>query len=217
MIKILGEKNSLKTLGLVNFQLTEETFEILVSSLESAEYLRELDISWNHLKANSFSKLFTHLETNQQLVYLNLSYNNLFEDFKDYKEVAKFKTITLKNGKKKKVKVAAKDDFEYTEFDEEKDKTEEFNEPLSRNAKRALEHLCRFIRRNPVLNHVDLSHCGMNEQMLWYFGRTLRRAKSLRGLHLSGNPGITERLIEYLRDRIHCKTDKSERNYIALG
>ena len=95
--------------------------------------------------------------------------------------------------------------------------TEVFNEPLSRNAKRAMENLCRFIRRNTVLNHVDLSYCGMNEQMLWYFGRTLRRSKSIRGLHLSSNPGITERLIEYFKDRMHCKTDNAVRNYIPLG
>lgn len=150
-------------------------------------------------------------------MYLNLSYNILFEEHRDEKVVEKFKMVKNKAGKMVKKKIIEKDDFEYTEFDEEKDQVEAFNEPLSKNTRKALENLCRFIRRNTVLNHVDLSHCGMNEQMLWYFGRTLRRAKSLRGLHLSGNPGITERLIEYMKDRIHCKTENPVRNYIALG
>jgi hypothetical protein len=40
--------------------------------------------------------------------------------------------------------------------------------------------------------------------MLWYFGRALRRSKSLRGLHLSGNPGITSKLKAFLKERLRC-------------
>lgn len=67
-----------------------------------------------------------------------------------------------------------------------------------------MENLTNFIKRNNYLIHADLSNTGLNERALWYFGRAMRRSKSIRGLHLSGNPGITPRLIEYLKNRAHC-------------
>ena len=75
------------------------------------------------------------------------------------------------------------------------------------NARIAIENLCKFIKRSTNLIHADFSHTGLSEKQLWYFGRTMRRSKSLRALHLSGNPGITERLVEFLGKRIHCIDD----------
>ena len=45
--------------------------------------------------------------------------------------------------------------------------------------------------------------------MIWAFGRALRRAKSLRVVHLSGNPGLsledkTKVLVKYLVERSHA-------------
>lgn len=54
----------------------------------------------------------------------------------------------------------------------------------------------------------------MSEQILWYFGKALRRTKSLRAIHLSGNPGISQRLIDYLKIRVHCSAEEEERNTI---
>jgi hypothetical protein len=48
----------------------------------------------------------------------------------------------------------------------------------------------------------------MSEKILWYFGKALRRTKSLRAIHLSGNPGITKRLIDYLKKRVHCAEEE---------
>ena len=38
---------------------------------------------------------------------------------------------------------------------------------------------------------------------MWHFGEALKRSKSLRAIHLSGNPGITIELVEHLVKRIH--------------
>lgn len=52
--------------------------------------------------------------------------------------------------------------------------------------------------------HLDLSNTGLVEKQLWLFGSTLRRSYQLRGLHLSGNPGITSQLKGYLFKRARC-------------
>lgn len=75
LIKILLKKNSLKKLGLVDFSLTEASFETFCNLVENAPYLIEVDVSWNQLKPHSFSKLLSTLAINNKLMYLNLSWN----------------------------------------------------------------------------------------------------------------------------------------------
>ena len=75
---------------------------------------------------------------------------------------------------------------------------------LEKNRPEEIGFICEFIKKNKNLIHVDLSHCGLSELNMWFFGRTLRRAKSLRVIHLSGNPGITTALIDFLHTRTHA-------------
>jgi hypothetical protein len=139
-------------------------------------------------------------------MYLNLSWNQLLED----SIVTRAVEPPAQDKKKKRRKKKEKDLFLYTTFDDEKDQTDVFTGELSKNATQAIENLCNFIKRNKVLVHADFSHTGLSEKMLWYFGRTLRRSKSIRALHLSGNPGITDRLKAYLSERAHCKVDEGD-------
>ena len=100
-------------------------------------------------------------------------------------------------------------------FDDEKDQTDVWSaelEKMSRNERMATEDLCKFIRKNRELIHVDLSYAGLSEVQLWYFGRVMRRAKSVRSLHLTGNrkidkESITPRLTKYLHARAHCSPE----------
>lgn len=50
---------------------------------------------------------------------------------------------------------------------------------------------------------MDLSNTGLTEPMMVHFGQALRRAKSLRSIHLCGNIGVTQSLVEYLTERTH--------------
>jgi hypothetical protein len=61
------------------------------------------------------------------------------------------------------------------------------------------------MKYNKNLLHLDISSTGLSEAMLWFIGAALRRAKSLISLHLSGNPGVTPALKEYLHKRVRCK------------
>ena len=70
-----------------------------------------------------------------------------------------------------------------------------------------MDLLSSFIKMNKRLVHLDLSNCGMSYVMLEQFGKTLKRAKGLRAIHLSGNPGLQgdknkEKLVNWLVHRM---------------
>ena len=65
--------------------------------------------------------------------------------------------------------------------------------------------LCKFIKMNSKLMHLNLSGMGMTQPMMNQFGRALRRTKSMVSLHLSGNNGNNEELRTALFERAHMK------------
>ena len=77
-----------------------------------------------------------------------------------------------------------------------------------------MNNLSTFIKMNKKLVHLDLSSCGLSGLMIEQFGKALRRAKGLRSIHLSGNPGLQgekdkERIVDWLVKRAHgIKVDK---------
>ena len=64
---------------------------------------------------------------------------------------------------------------------------------------------------------MDLSNTGMGEYAIQNIGATLRRAKSLRSVHLCGNPGITNRVIDYIVKRAHCVKDDGVINVVDIN
>ena len=63
----------------------------------------------------------------------------------------------------------------------------QFQEEMTANDREIIQNLCKFIKYNQRLLHVDLSHTNMTRMMLYEFGPALRRSKSMIALHLSGN------------------------------
>ena len=70
---------------------------------------------------------------------------------------------------------------------------------------RAIMKLCKFIKMNSKLMHLNLSGMGMTQPMMNQFGKAIRRTKSLISLHLSQNNGNNESLREALNIRAHIK------------
>ena len=58
---------------------------------------------------------------------------------------------------------------------------------------------------NTNLVHLNLSSCGMTEEMLLEFGTAMRRTKSMTSLHLSGNPGDTPEVRAAICERARVK------------
>ena len=72
-----------------------------------------------------------------------------------------------------------------------------------------LDCLKDFIKYNLHLVTLNLENTGMNQQAIAYVVGFLRKCQALRCLHLSANEGITVKLTDWIRDRIHAKI-KSE-------
>jgi hypothetical protein len=59
-----------------------------------------------------------------------------------------------------------------------------------------------MIRQNTKLIHLNLQNTGLNQQILVDLVRAVKRAKSLLGLHLGMNPGVTEEVRRFWEQRI---------------
>ena len=49
-----------------------------------------------------------------------------------------------------------------------------------------------FLRYNKKLIHLDLTATNLSESAILHILPAIKRAKSLQGIHLSGNPGVTD-------------------------
>ena len=77
--------------------------------------------------------------------------------------------------------------------------------------------LSKFIKYNPNLHHLDVQCCGLTKHILKEIAIALRKSRSLIGIHLSENPGLSAEIKEFIRERVHCKpSDFEENNMIDL-
>ena len=53
------------------------------------------------------------------------------------------------------------------------------------------EHMFTFLKSNRRLIHLDLTATNLSETAMLQILPAIKRAKSLQGIHLSGNPGVT--------------------------
>jgi len=65
--------------------------------------------------------------------------------------------------------------------------------------------LSGFIKYNAKLVHIDLQTNRLPAPIIRQLGHILTRATSLQAIHLCGNEGITEEMIEWLVNRIRAK------------
>ena len=79
--------------------------------------------------------------------------------------------------------------------------------PLSEKNQLFMDSLKNFIKYNPYLVHLDLQTTGLSAPIIRLIGHMITRATGLQCIHLCGNEGITDDMIEWLRKRIHAKED----------
>ena len=68
-----------------------------------------------------------------------------------------------------------------------------------------MDYLEQFCKYNINLKHVNLSCTNLLKPALVYIGNFMRKAQSLRVMHLTGNPASTPEMGQWLRERIHAK------------
>lgn len=57
---------------------------------------------------------------------------------------------------------------------------------------RVMQQLVTFLRSNKKLIHLDLSATNLGEGAILHILPAIKKARSLQGIHLSGNPGVTD-------------------------
>ena len=67
------------------------------------------------------------------------------------------------------------------------------------------DHLFTFLKTNKKLIHLDLTATNLSENAMLQILPAIRKAKSMQGIHLSGNPGITEHFKNEVRSLLKTK------------
>ena len=62
-----------------------------------------------------------------------------------------------------------------------------------------------FIKYNTKLTHLNIERCGLIAPAIIFITGLLRKSQALRCLHLCGNMGLSQELVEWMRHRIHAK------------
>lgn len=99
---------------------------------------------------------------------------------------------------------------------------EEYALWLEKKEREALPHfevvvaecLSNLIKYSPHLHHLDLVACGLTKYIFKEIAKALRKSRSLVGIHLSENPGLTDETKTFLFDRVHAKKSDFDNNNI---
>ena len=78
-----SRKNFIKSLSLVNVNLSNMNCKELCNLIQRARYLIHLDISWNSLRISDMHTLIEVISENRTLQWLNLSFNQLADKFQE--------------------------------------------------------------------------------------------------------------------------------------
>ena len=119
-----------KRFGLVNAHVEDDMMDSLCLFTQESPYLEEIDISYNKLKPSSFGKLMNTLATNNQLMYINLSWNFLLDQHEfnhtnlDYSEIQRMQIEPISDFSAAR---KTKEDVYYEPFDYEKDRLDVFH------------------------------------------------------------------------------------------
>ena len=96
-----SDLRKLKVLALVNVNMSDRQFALLIDLVKESDMLRQLDVSWCGVSQSCIARLFAEaLKGNTQLTHLALAYNELHEQTKQRhlsEKEATRKTLTQEN------------------------------------------------------------------------------------------------------------------------
>ena len=166
----------------------------LATLVEQSRTLRELDISWNLLKPQSYINLIRSLGENRMLLSLNLSWNSIV----DGKELV---VDEFSPAPKQPLSARNLRQMMHNSRSPRSNKDAPWHEiehRFSELSTQVVDSLCSLIKRNKRLQHVNLEGTGLSEYMLLQIANAISRAKSLVSIHLCSNPGTSQRLKDFI-------------------
>ena len=81
-------------------------------------------------------------------------------------------------------------------------------ETMSFQAMVATEALYKLLRRNPKLQHMDLTRNNLSQIMIARIALGAKCSKACVSVHFSDNPGVSLALKTYLNGRMKCALEK---------
>ena len=154
----------------MNNRITSE----LLTSLGDGCYLKKFALINHHFNKKQVSLLQEFALNSHYLEELDISYAKVPAASMQDLIVEMAENMTLRNV-----------NFGYTAIFDDSEWCDELVE----------EHLCRFLRRNKKLAHVDLTKTGLRERHLLQIAGVLRKCRALVAIHLSDNdilPGTVD-------------------------
>ena len=99
LVESLAKLSAVSLLGLVNANMTADTFKNLAKYAKNSQYLTELDVSDNiQLSQETYSSFLKNISKSKILRDLNISHNKLmgdeYYDDKSYKHLKRLVTLT---------------------------------------------------------------------------------------------------------------------------
>lgn len=78
------------------------------------------------------------------------------------------------------------------------------------------DHLFSFLRVDKKLVHLDLTATNLSENAILHILPAIRVTKALQGVHLSGNPGVTETTKNEIKSLLKARTVENSRRINLL-
>ena len=152
--------------------------------LEDSKQLVNFDISWAEFPTGMFKDVLQAISKNRRISYANLSWNSMSEaeERPNAQEKPTTKRLSVSSIK--------------------------FSAPV---VSFEIECICKFVKYNKNLLHLNLQNMGINEPMLDQLMTSIKKAKSLQSIHLSNNPCFigkkAKNIIEKIRENIRAKNE----------
>ena len=79
------------------------------------------------------------------------------------------------------------------------------------------EMLGKIIKHSRTMIHMNLTGCGLSDEVIHEIGTCLRRSRSVLVIHLSGNPGLSKDNFEYLEKRVKCRSREDIERFTRIS
>ena len=214
VLENLNQRSYLSKLSLVDASLSEATMTLLCTFVQTNRYIETIDISWNNLRPQDFRPFLELLRDNRKLKSVSLAWNRLVDRALKLSDITECRTLTdWDTGQRPTTQLeelqklgVSEEEMQNLSADEiEKLLVEEERKHVSESELFVADCLSRFIKYNPNVLHLNLEGTGLTQYVLKEIARALRKSRSLVGIHLSENSGLTPEVKQYLFDRVHCK------------
>jgi len=189
----------LQELRISDCRLTPHVTSELIKALAQKSFLKQFELRNAALSCEDVQRLGDYVIHSKQIEELDLSYNGMMPNLVDVlleKLVSSKRLVSLN--------LAQNSLIEGNTGANQKRKLE--------SEARAKNWLTIFIGGSKKLIHLDLTKTSLSEEAILFILPTIKSSKNLQGVHLSGNPGVTDAVRERVTALLRVKPPVQRRS-----